>query len=454
MTRLLIIGGSDAGTEAALRARLTDPALEITIVVADAFLNFSICGLPFFVSGEVDEWRSLAHRGESEIADRGIEVLLGHRANAIDVGRQVVDVEAGGRTTTIPYDRLIVATGARPVRPPIAGVDHDGVHVLHTMTDGIELRRRLDQRPPVDAIVIGSGYIGVEMADALTRRGIKVTLVGRAPAVLPTVDPELGGLLRTELEDHGVAVMTGGAVDRIDMHANRLTVRVADGRHVSADVVVLGAGIRPDTELAASAGIALGDTGAIRVSNSMETSAANVFAAGDCVETWHAVLERPGYFPLGTTAHKQGRVAGGNAAGGRVIFRGSVGTQVVKVFDLAAARTGLSEREAETAGFGATTVTTVVPDHKPYYPGARDLSIRVIGDSRTKRLLGVQIVGHWQAEVAKRIDIAAAGLHQQASVPDLCDLDLTYTPPVSSPWDPIQVAADAWDQQVGSTAAV
>jgi NADPH-dependent 2,4-dienoyl-CoA reductase/sulfur reductase-like enzyme len=448
VSRLVVIGGSDAGTEAALRARRADPSVEVTLVVADDFVNYSVCGLPFFVSGEVETWQALAHRDRAEIADQGIELLLRHRATAIDPSHKMLEAITEQGPQTLAYDSLIIATGAEPARPPIVGLDLDGVFVLHTMGDGIALRERLDRQPPSDAIVIGSGYIGVELADALARRGINVTLVGRAPSVLPSVDPQLGAVIETELARHGVTVVTGAAVDRLNRVAGRLEVSMAAGRQLVADLVVVGAGVRPNARIAASAGASTGIVGAIVVNERMETTVPSLYAAGDCVETWHAILERPTYIPLGTTAHKQGRVAGVNATGGRASFRGSVGTQVVKVFDLAAARTGLSNAEATAAGFSPVTVETSAPDHKRYYPGAKDLRIRITGDAVTRRLLGAQIVGHWQAEVAKRIDIAAIALLEGLVVADLTRFDLSYTPPLSSPWDPMQIAADAWENAV------
>lgn len=444
MTRLVIIGGSDAGTEAALRAGQTDPSLEITMIVADGFVNYSICGLPFFVSGEVEDWRSLAHRDQDRITEQGINILLDRRARAINPERRIVTVQGNHAAAELSYDHLVIATGARPVRPSIPGLDEKGVHVLHTMSDGIRLRERLDERPPGAAVVVGSGYIGLEMADALSRRGIRVTLVGRAPSVLPTVDASLGELIEGELERNEVTVINGTAVRGISRIGKGLAATLTDGRTLAADLVVVGAGVSPDTALARSIGVETGVAGAIAVTRAMETSVPGIYAAGDCAETWHAQLERSTYVPLGTTAHKQGRVAGINAAGGHVTFGGSVGTQVVKVFDLAAARTGLSDDEASAAGFSPLSAAVSVPDHKPYYPGSRELRIRITGDANSGRLLGGQIVGDWRAEVAKRIDIIATGLQKQMTVTDLLELDLSYTPPVSAPWDPVQTAADAW----------
>ena len=441
---IIIVGGSDAGTEAALAARRTDPSAEITMLVADEYVNYSVCGLPFYVSGEVDDWHALAHRDLASIRAAGIDVRLGHRADAIDpIARRLAGRDRAARFD-LGYDRVVIATGATPVRPSIPGIDADGVFVLHTMGDGLRLRGWLDERRPSTVLVAGGGYIGVELADALTRRGVRVTLAGRAHSVLPTIDPPLGNLLGDELERNGVAVLTRCPVGAIEASAGRLRVRLAHGDGVPVDGVIVAAGVQPDVALASSAGIELGVRGAIVVTRAMTTSDLAVYAAGDCVETFHALLERPMYAPLGTTAHKQGRVAGINAAGGTASFAGSLGTQVVKVFDLAAARTGLSEADAEAAGWQARTVATTVPDHTRYYPGATDLHIRIVGDAVTGRLLGVQIVGDWRSEVAKRIDIAATAIHEGLRVEGLTRLDLSYTPPVSSPWDPLQVAADAW----------
>jgi NADPH-dependent 2,4-dienoyl-CoA reductase/sulfur reductase-like enzyme len=287
------------------------------------------------------------------------------------------------------------------------------------------------------------------MADALTHRGVRVRLLGRAETVLPTVDPPLGHMIADELQRHGIEVDEGIAVEVIEPHRDRLMVRGANGVSATADLVLVAAGVRPNSDLAAAAGVELGTRGAIRVDRRMATNLPDVFAAGDCVETWHRILERPTYLPLGTTAHKQGRVAGENAVGGHRLFEGVVGTQVVKVFDLAVARTGLRDHEAPVEGFDPLTVETTAWDHKTYYPDAHEMCLRVTGDRRTGRLLGAQILGQWQAEVAKRIDIYAAALFAGMTVAGVNDLDLSYTPPFGSPWDAVQIAAQAWERMQG-----
>ena len=268
-----------------------------------------------------------------------------------------------------------------------------------------------------------------------------VTQIEQLPEVLPTVDPQLGALVHSELERHGVDVLSATAVESIARSAEpergrlRVEARNLEGaviRH--ADVVLVVVGVRPDVELAASSGVALGDKGAIAVDRSMRTNLPNVFAAGDCVVTHHRLLGST-YLPLGTTAHKQGRVAGENAIGGAVEFAGSLGTQVVKVFDLVAARTGLRDHEAETVGFAPLTIHAEADDHKAYYPGSHRISMRYTGDKQTGRLLGAQLVGHRNAEIAKRIDIAAVALFHEMTVDTMSELDLSYTPPLGSPWD-------------------
>jgi NADPH-dependent 2,4-dienoyl-CoA reductase/sulfur reductase-like enzyme len=445
---LVIIGGSDAGISAALRAQELEPAAEITILVADDYPNFSICGLPYFLSGETPDWRALAHRTEFP----GLNILRRHSAQRIDASNRTVSLVHGGAETTMRYERLVIATGAKPVTPELPGRKCEGVFLLHTMDDSFAVHRFLTERNPRTAILVGAGYIGLEMADALTQRGLDVTLLCRTETVLPTVDPALGRLVQEELERHGVRVLTGVSAAEINQTepgpASRLLIVDSAGAKHEADLALLAVGARPDSELAEQAGANLGAQGAIVVTRQMRTNLADVFAAGDCVETYHRLLEAPTYIPLGTIAHKQGRVAGENAIGGDRTFAGTLGTQSLKVFDLAIARTGLSEGDARKARFDPVTVGLEANDHKAYYPGAVPLRIHLMGDRRTGRLLAGQILGNRRAEISKRIDIIASALFDDASVDYLNDLDLSYTPPFSSPWDPVQMAAQAWSAKL------
>jgi NADPH-dependent 2,4-dienoyl-CoA reductase/sulfur reductase-like enzyme len=438
---LLIIGGSDAGIAAALRARELSATAEITLVLADEFPNYSICGLPFYVSGETPNWRDLAHRTEFPV----IEILTNHTATTIRPAEKIVDVvDSHGATKRMHYDRLIIGTGARPILPKFSGVDHPLVFPLHTMQDSFRLHDHITRHQPRSAVVVGSGYIGLEMADALVHRGLDVTLAGRSPAVLPTVDPQLGRMVEDELRRKGVQVVSGTEVERIEHSAASLVVSDAAGGEITADIAVLAVGVQPNSELGATAGVSAGFKGALRVDRRMQTNVAGIYAAGDCVETWHRILRSYTWLPLGTTSHKQGRVAGENAIGGNREFQGSLGTQVVKVFDLAIARTGLRDSEAGKAGLDALTTCTEHWDHKAYYPGANKLTVAITGERSTGKLLGAQIVGHWQSEVAKRIDVFASALYYGMAVEELNDLDLSYTPPLGSPWDAVQMAAQEW----------
>jgi NADPH-dependent 2,4-dienoyl-CoA reductase/sulfur reductase-like enzyme len=405
--RLLVIGGSDAGVEAGRRARELDPTVEVTVLVADAFPHFSICGLPYYLSGDVPDWRALAHRTTADLEAARLRLRLEHTARAIDpTRRQVTVTHPGGADYQLGYDRLVIATGAVPVRPPIDGLDLDAV-----------------------------------------------TLVEQAPAVMPTIDVELGRLLGEELSRHGVQVVTGVTIKAIGREDGRLVVAGEPDFAAAADLVLVVVGVRPDTDLAVAAGVQTGVRGALRVDRRMRTNLPDVLAAGDCVETWHRLLDQPAYLPLGTTAHKQGRVAGETAVGGDREFAGSLGTQVVKVFELAVARTGLRDQDAAAAGFDPVTVGSVQFDHKAYYPGAHQLYLRVTGDRHSGRLLGAQLVGHHDAEVAKRIDIPAGALFHHMTVDGLSDLDLSYTPPFGSPWDAIQLAAHDWVRQAKAAPA-
>jgi NADPH-dependent 2,4-dienoyl-CoA reductase/sulfur reductase-like enzyme len=457
---LVMIGGSDAGISAALRARELDPAADVTVVVADAYPNFSICGIPYYVSGEVTHWRNLAHRTIGDLESAGMRLRLDTTARRIDVnGRKLLITSARGGEELLGYEKLVVGTGGVPVLPPIRGLagpgalgPGDGVHLLHSMGDTFAVMQTLEQAAPASVIIVGAGYIGLEMADALTVRGLQVTQMEQLPEVLPTIDPELGALVHAELAGHGVEVLTGTTVQAVTRaqagRPGRLQVAAtADGSTVTrtADMVLVVVGVRPDTALAAEAGATLGVKGAIAVDTRMRTRLPDVFAAGDCVITHHRLLGET-YLPLGTTAHKQGRVAGENAAGGNREFAGSLGTQVVKIFDQAAARTGLRDHEAAPAGFDPLTVGSEADDHKAYYPGSHRIHMRVTGDRGTGRLLGLQLFGHRHSEIAKRIDIAAAAIYSNMTVDAVSDLDLSYTPPLGSPWEAVQMGAQAWDR--------
>jgi NADPH-dependent 2,4-dienoyl-CoA reductase/sulfur reductase-like enzyme len=389
-----------------------------------------------------------------EFFDRGVECRVG--ACGGGVGHGPVQPRTGARPGVLVrvvaygYDE-VPCRGIEEVRVIAVGGSDAGISAAASRTTS-PLVDAITERESRTAVIVGAGYIGLEMAEALTLRGIRVTQIEALAQVLPTVDADLGALVRRELVAHGVEVLTGTSVKAIEKAGARLRVSAADadGQPVSrsVDVVLVVVGVRPDTALARSAGVRLGVRGAVEVDEQMRTGVPHVYAAGDCAVTHHRLLGVT-WLPLGTTAHKQGRVAGENAVGGQRRFAGSVGTQVVKVFDLVAARTGLREHEAAGAGLGWNPVssTSEPHDHKSYYPGATPITVRVTGDAESGVLLGAQLIGHLGAEVAKRVDILAAALFHGMDIDALSDLDLSYTPPLGSPWDALQVAAQNWSHQ-------
>jgi len=452
MTHLIAIGGSDAGISAALRARELDPTTDVTVVVADEYPNFSICGIPYYFTGDVAPWQSLAHRTAADLEATGMSLRLNTFATSIDVAGQRLEVRTpDGGTEQIAYDELIVGTGALPSHAGITGLDQltpaDGVHVIHSMGDTFALDHDLTTRQPQSAIIVGAGYVGLEMAEAFIARGMTVTHLQRGPEVLSTLDPELGSLVRTELESHGVEVVLNTTVETVEKTVAGITVAGARGGRpysATAELVLVVVGVQPNTELLERAGASLGAGRAVVVDERMATGLPHVWSAGDGVITHHRLLGQT-YLPLGTTSHKQGRIAGENALGGTARFAGSIGTQAVKVFDLVAGRTGLKQSEAEHAGLTATTVQAAADDHKRYYPGAHPIHFRITGDPGDGRLLGAQLVGRYGTEVSKRVDTFATAIYAGLTLAQLSELDLAYTPPLGSPWDATQVAAPAWE---------
>jgi NADPH-dependent 2,4-dienoyl-CoA reductase/sulfur reductase-like enzyme len=443
MIRLIVIGGSDAGISAALRAKELDPKINPIVIAVDEFPNLSICGLPYYISHEVRDWRNLAHRTVQQIEEAGIRLLLNRNATLVDPDRRRVSiVDASGTVTHLEYDKLILGTGALSMRPRIGGLDTSGVFLLRTLHDSHAIENFLTSKPPQSAVVVGGGYIGMEMCEALTNRGFGVTVVEYTESVMTSIDSDFSRPIRDTLVEHGVNVHTGIGIESVSEESGRLAVKGTNGFEVTTDMVIVAVGAVPNTALGTAMGITTGIKGAFKVNRRMETNVQDVYAAGDCVETWHRILQKNTHLPLGTVAHKQGRVAGENAAGGTAEFAGALGTQSVKIFDKVVARTGLNEREAKIEGFQPVTADVEVWDHKVYYPRAQNLHIRVTADRRTMRVLGAQMIGAYGTEVSKRIDIFATALCHGATVDDFMGYDLSYTPPLSSPWDPVQMAIE------------
>lgn len=444
--RLVVIGGVAAGMSAAARAKRVAPDLEVIVFERDPYVSYGACGIPYVLAGVVpDSQKLIVYTPEYFRQERGIDVRTHTEALEIRIPERIVLVRDRLRNAVekVPYDRLVIATGASPIRPALPGADLENVFVLRSLPDGLRLQSALTEGRPQRAVILGAGYIGLEMAEALRARGLQVTVIEALDHVLGPTEPEISRIVEEELRAHDVRLLkeTRAVGFEGDTRGFVREVLTDSGDRVAADLVVIGIGIRPNVSLAQEAGIALGPTGAIAVDEHQETNVAGIFAAGDCCEAKHVVTGRPTWIPLGPAANKQGRVAGDNAAGRRTTFGGVAGTAAVKVFTLEVARTGLSLPEARAAGFSAKKVTITASSRAGYYPGAQPLTLVLIFDEETHRVLGAQMVG--REGVAKRIDVFATALHARLTLEDMSQLDLSYAPPFAPVWDPILIAVNA-----------
>ncbi|MBW6434577.1 FAD-dependent oxidoreductase [Actinoplanes hulinensis] len=442
--RLIVIGGDAAGMSAASQARRRrgPDDLEILAFERGDYTSYSACGIPYWVGGLVDGPQALIARDPERFRQDGIEVRTGHEVTGIDLDKRTVTVRAGDRVFDEGFDQLVYAAGATPVRPPWADTPAGGVFGVQTLGDGAALREWL--APGLStAVVVGGGYIGVEMAEALVRRGLTVTLVEKAPQPMSTVDPDMGALVAEAVRGLGIDLRTGVTVSALETDGDRVRAVVTDAGTIPADVVVLGLGVRPNTALAEAAGLPLGPTGGL-VTDLRQQVADGIWAAGDCTQVLHRISGRPAHVPLGTHANKQGRVAGINIGGGYATFPGVVGTAITKICDLEVARTGLSSREADAAGYSYVTATIESTNRAGYFPGAVPMTVKVLAERGTGMLLGAQIVG--RTEAAKRIDAFAVAVWNRMTVTEMTSLDLGYAPPYAPVWDPILIAARKAEQ--------
>jgi NADPH-dependent 2,4-dienoyl-CoA reductase/sulfur reductase-like enzyme len=445
--RVVVIGADAAGMSAASQAkRLAGERLELVVLERGHHTSYSACGIPYWVGGDVDGPDALVARTADEHRANGIDLRMRQEAVAVDLDAREVTVRALAEESTyrLGFDQLVLAMGAVPVRPPLPGVDAPGVFGLQTLDDGqavIDALAALDGPGPHRAVVVGGGYIGVEMAEALVKRGLEVSIVDQAPEPMTTLDPDMGAMVHAAVEAMGIEVRTGTAVEGFatDDQGRVRAVCTASGE-MPADVVVLGIGVRPNTAILRDLGLPLGETGGVRTDLQMRVPGADgVWAGGDCVETRDLIAEEFRHVPLGTHANKQGRVIGTNLGGGYSTFPGVVGTAVSKVCALEIARTGLGERDAEKAGFAFVVATVETTTRAGYYPGAMPMTVKMLAERRTGRLLGAQIVGEEGA--AKRIDACAVALWNTMTVEEMTSLDLSYAPPFAPVWDPVLIAA-------------
>ncbi|HKF90870.1 MAG TPA: FAD-dependent oxidoreductase [Acidimicrobiia bacterium] len=443
--RLVVIGGDAAGMTAAARARRRrDPDdLEIVAFERGPYTSYSACGIPYFVGGLLSDIDGLIARSPDEHRKNGIDVRTGHEVVAIDVNPRRVrvrDLAGDGRERDEPFDQLVVATGSVPSRPDVPGVDAAGIFGVQTLADGVTVRQAVDERKPRRAVVVGGGYVGLEMAEALVRRGLEVALVDRTEQPMAsTLDLDMGELVADALRAVGVSLHLGETVDGFETANGSVRAVHTANRSLPADVVILGLGVRPNIALASEAGIAVGDKGGIVTDARMETSVGGVWAAGDCVESVDRITGLPVVVALGTHANKQGRVVGINATGGDVRFPGVVGTAVSKICVYEVARTGLTEREAAELHVDVVAAKVESTSRAGYYPGAAPITVKVVAERPGGRLVGAQIVGAEGA--AKRIDVLATAIWNRMGVDEVASLDLSYAPPFSPVWDPVLVAA-------------
>jgi NADPH-dependent 2,4-dienoyl-CoA reductase/sulfur reductase-like enzyme len=448
--RLVVIGADAGGMTSASQARKRRGAESLEIVALDRgrYASYSACGIPYWIGGLVGSVDALLARTVDEFRKQDIEVRLRQEAVGLDLDAGVVTVhdhETGG-DYALGFDQLVLGTGAIPVRPDIAGFDAPGVYGVQTLDDGEAVRAAVAADGASRAVVVGGGYIGLEMAEAFVERGLEVTVVEAAPQPMSTLDPDVGALVAEAVRDLGITLHTDEQVTEIRTGAGGEAIGVVTAeREIPADVVVLGLGVRPNTALARDAGVKIGVTGGIVTDKRMRTAShRNVWAAGDCVQTVNRVSSVPVHVPLGTHANKQGRVVGINIGGGYATFPGVVGTAVTRVCSLEVARTGLREAEAEQAGLRFVSTLTESTTRAGYFPGARPITIKMIAEKRSGRLLGAQIVG--QEGAAKRIDVLATAIWNEMTVEEVSGLDLSYAPPFAPVWDPVLIAARrSWD---------
>jgi NADPH-dependent 2,4-dienoyl-CoA reductase/sulfur reductase-like enzyme/rhodanese-related sulfurtransferase len=439
--KIVIVGGVAGGASAAARARRTDEHAEIIMLEKGPYISFANCGLPYYVGREIgDRSALLLQTPESFKARFNVDVRVFHEVTAIDrLGKEVrIRNLQTGEEYAESYTALVLSPGATPIRPPLPGIDLPNIYTVRSVPDSDAIRKFIDTERAGRAVVIGAGFIGLEMVENLHKLGLQVTLVEKADQVLPPLDPEMAAFVSLTLEQMGCEVIRGDGIAAFEGEGRAAAVRLESGRTIGADMFILGIGVKPDTRLARTAGLTIGAGGGIAVNELMQTSDPEIYAAGDAVETVHLVTGQRGLIPLAGPANKQGRVAGANAAGDKLTFPGAIGTAIVRVGDTVAASTGLSEKAARKAGLDIATSYSMSGDHADYYPNAQQMVIKLVAERNTGRLVGAQVVGG--NGVDKRTDVFATAIMGRLSVEDLTNLDLAYAPPFGSAKDPVIVA--------------
>lgn len=442
--KMVIVGAIAAGGSAAFKLKRLNPRSKVQVFEAGDYFSYAACGIPYYLSGIIGDYRDMIMRNEKDFQEgAGIELYTAHRVQGIDLSRREVVVRdlKRGKEKKYGFDKLLLATGALPVIPPVEGVELKGVVALRTLEDGLKLKELLLEKDCRRVVIIGGGYIGLELAEAMRALNKEVCIIEKLPQVMASLDDDMAALLEQELKGQGVVVRKEESlVSFKGDEAGRLKEVVSDKNTYKADLAILALGVRPASDLAKEAGIRLGEKKAISVNEYLETSAPGVFAAGDCAEVYHRLLQRNVYLPLGTTANRQGRLAAENMCGAGKKFAGVLGSAVVKVFDLSAARTGLSIKEARENGIAADAITVKALDNAPYYPGGRFVCVKLVYHASSGKLLGGQVVGSVRA--VKRVDVLATAITAGLTVEELGEVDMAYAPPFAEVWDCLAVAAN------------
>lgn len=435
--RIVIIGSVAAGTSAAAKARRNNEDTQIKIFDADKDVSYSGCGLPYYIGTEIESREKLVPRDAKFFKEKyNVDIYTGH---------QVLEIQPQSKTLRVqnlitqeifsePYDKLVIATGAQAMRPEIDGGDKCSVFYLRNVISADAIRTHVLTAKPKAAVIVGSGFIGLEMAENLIARGIRVRIVELAEHIMPALDRDVAMYLEEYLKEKGVEIIVNDSVVRLEENPLVNKVVLKSGRELDADFVVMAVGVRPNVELACKAGVELGLTGAIKVNTKMQTNVEDIYACGDCTESYSLITGKPFYRPLGSTANKMGRIAGDQLTGGNLEFRGGLGTGIFKIFDMTVAQTGLTEKEAQREGYEVVFCHNIKPDKPEYYHG-QEMLIKAVADKKTGKLLGVQIVG--KSGVDKRIDVFVTAITFGAKVEDLFHLDLAYAPPFSTTKDPV-----------------
>jgi NADPH-dependent 2,4-dienoyl-CoA reductase/sulfur reductase-like enzyme/rhodanese-related sulfurtransferase len=434
--KIVIIGGVAGGATAAARIRRLDEKAEITVLEKGPYVSFANCGLPYFISRDIQRRSALLLQTPEGFFSRyRVNVKTNSEAVEIQRDKKNIVVRTQNGEENIPYDKLILAQGGSPIVPPLPGIMQDHVFKLWTIPDMDRIHKFIEEKKPAKAVVAGGGFIGLEMAEALHARGIAVTVVELAPHVMILLDPEFGAMIKNGMEEKGIIVKTNVGLSAI----GEKSIALSDGAKIETDMVLLSIGVRPELTLAKSAGLEIGASGGLVVDEMMRTSDPDIYGAGDMVEIINKVHGKKVRIPLAGPANRQGRIAGTNALGGKMVYRGALGTSVVKLFDRTAASTGLSEKAAREAGFDTGISYVFKDNHVTYFPGGKPLALKIVYDKKSGRLLGGQAYG--EAGVEKRIDVLATALHGKMTLEDLSELDLAYAPPYNSANDPVNMAS-------------